>query len=219
MAEMFTCTRVSGFTVIPNQDLSSEIAWSYEVGGQFVLNPFLLNTALFWSDYRDFIEGTIVSKQSKSVIQFQNLPRARIRGAEIEVNGGLWKKRLHFGVSYTYLDPRELEQRNSDGSVTPSDLPLAYRPKHLLTGNVSLSLGRYALGFDSRYVSRIERFRVYDTDPRVSQKVSNLRFGVTFKSLECTLNVYNLFRYHYTQIERNMESMRSFALTMAVALE
>ncbi|MGH7491038.1 MAG: TonB-dependent receptor [bacterium] len=219
MAEMFTCTRAGGFTVIPNQELSSEIAWSYEVGGQFILNPFLLNTALFWNDYDDFIEGTFVIKQSKSVIQFQNLSRARIRGAEVELNGGLWKKRLNFGVGYTYLDPRELEQRNPDGSVTAVDRPLAYRPKHLITGNLSLALGRYSLGFDSRYVSRIERVQVYPDDPRVSQKITNFRLGVTFQPVELTLNMYNLFRYSYTQVERNMEEMRSVSMTMAVALQ
>ncbi len=219
MAEMFTCTRAGGFTVIPNQDLSSEVAWSYEVGGQFILNPFLLNTALFWSDYDDFIEGTFVIKQSKSVIQFQNLSRARIRGAEIELNGGFWKKRLHFGLGYTYLDPRELEQYNADGSVTAVDQPLAYRAEHLLTGNVSLVLGHYSMGFDSRYVSRIERVQVYPDDSRVSQKVTNIRVGATYGPAELTLNAYNLLRFSYTQIERNMEAMRSFALTMAIGLQ
>ena len=219
MAEMFTCTRAGGFTVIPNQDLSSEIAWSYEVGGQFVLNPFLLNTALFWSDYDDFIEGTFVIKQSKSVIQFQNLSRARIRGAEIELNAGFWRKRLNVGLGYTYLNPRELEQYNPDGSVTAVDRPLAYRPEHLLTGNFSLILGRYSMGFDSRYVSRIERVQVYPDDPRVSQKVTNIRLGATYGPAELTLNAYNLLRYSYTQIERNMEPMRSIALTMAIGLQ
>jgi iron complex outermembrane receptor protein len=219
MAEMFTCTRAGGFTVIPNQDLSSEIAWSYEVGGQFILNPFLLNTALFWSDYEDFIEGTFVIKQSKSVIQFQNLSRARIRGAEIELNGGFWKKHLNFGVGYTYLDPRELGQHNPDGSTTSVDRQLAYRPKHLLTGTVSLALGRYSLGFDSRYVSRIERVQVYPDDARVSQKITNFRLGATFHPVELTLNMFNLLRYSYTQIERNMEEMRNFSLTMALVLE
>lgn len=219
MAEMFTCTRAGGFTVIPNQDLSSEVAWSYEAGGQFLLSPFLLNTAVFWSDYDDFIEGTFVIKQSKSVIQFQNLSRARIRGAEIELNAGFWKKRLHAGLGYTYLDPRELEQYNPDGSVTAVDRPLAYRPEHLLTGNVSLVLGRYSMGFDSRYVSRIERVQVYPDDPRVAQKVSNLRLGATYGPAEVTLNAYNLLRYSYTQIERNMEAMRSFALSVAIVLQ
>ncbi len=219
MAEMFTCTRAGGFTVIPNQDLSSEIAWSHEIGGQILVNPFLLNTALFWSDYEDFIEGTFVIKQSKSVIQFQNLNRARIRGAEIELNAGLWKKRLNFGMSYTYLDPRELEQRNRDGSVTAVDLPLAYRAKHLLTGNVSLAYGRYALGLDSRYVSRIERVQVYPDDPRVSQRITNLRLNATFNPVELTLNVYNFFRYSYTQVERNMEPVRSIALTAAIGVQ
>ncbi|MDZ7309400.1 MAG: TonB-dependent receptor, partial [candidate division KSB1 bacterium] len=38
MAELFTLTKASGFVVIPNPNLSSEIGWSHEVGGQLVLS-------------------------------------------------------------------------------------------------------------------------------------------------------------------------------------
>jgi iron complex outermembrane receptor protein len=218
MAEMFTCTRVGGFTVIPNPNLGSEAAWSYEVGGQFVLNNLLVNGAIFWNDYEDLIEGDFVTKRSVSVIQFQNFNQARIRGAELEVNGSFWNRRVNFGLSYTYLDARELERRNSQTGVLEAlDEPLAYRAKDLLTGNVSLKLGKFSFGADSRYVGRIQRVRVYEDDVRVSQKVTNLRAGWRTSPVEVTLNAYNIFQYNYTQVERNLEAPRSVALTTALA--
>ncbi len=217
MAEMFTCTRAGGFTVIPNPNLGSETAWSHEVGAQFVLSNFLVNSALFWSDYDDLIEGDFVTKRSVQVIQFQNFNRARIRGAELEVNGSVWQKRINFGASYTYLDARELERRNSQtGAIEKLDEPLAYRAKHLLTGTATLNLGKFSFGADSRYVSRVQRVRVYEDDPRVAQKVTNLRAGWRMKPVEITLNAYNVFQYNYTQVERNIEPLRSYALTTAL---
>lgn len=219
MAEMFTCTRAGGFTVIPNPNLGSETAWSYEAGGQFVRNNLLVNAALFWNDYEDLIEGDFVTKRSVSVIQFQNFNRARIRGAELEVTGSFWNKRLNFGLGYTYLDARELERRNSQtGALEALDEPLAYRAKDLLTGNVSLALGRFSFGADARYVGRIQRVRVYEDDARVSQKVANLRASWRRSPVDLTLNVHNVFQYNYTQVERNIEAPRSFALTLGLAL-
>ncbi len=218
MAEMFTCTRAGGFTVIPNPNLGSEAAWSYEVGGQFVLSNLLVNSALFWNDYDDLIEGDFVTKRSVSVIQFQNFNRARIRGAEVEVNGSLWQRRINFGLGYTYLDARELERRNSQTGIAEElDEPLAYRAKHLLSGNATLTLGKFAFGFDSRYVGRIQRVRVYEDDTRVSQRVTNLRASVRLNPVEVTLGASNIFQYNYTQVERNLEAPRSIALTTAFA--
>jgi iron complex outermembrane receptor protein len=216
MAEMFTCTKVGGFTVIPNPNLSSEIAWSHEVGVQLIAAQFMVNSAVFWNEYKDLIEGDFVTKKGNQVIQFLNFNRARIRGAELEINGALLKNRLTFGLGYTYLDAREISRRDSTGVAREADDPLAYRSKHLLTGNVTFTLGRFSAGFDSRYAKRLDKVRVYDNDPRVSQKVTNLRFSGDFKPVELTLNIYNLFQYNYTQVERNLEPMRSFALTSAI---
>lgn len=217
MAEMFTLTKASGFVVIPNPNLSSEIGWSHEVGGQFVLSNFFVNPAVFWSDYEDLIEGRFVTKRNQNVIQFQNFNRARIRGAEIDINTSFWKKRLTIGGSYTYLDARQLERRNDlTGNLEKVNEPLQYRPKHLLTGQATLTLGRYFFGVDSRYVSKVS-FAVFPDQPHVAQKVTNFNAGVRIIPAEITLNVYNAFDYYYTQVESNLEPIRSVALTTAFA--
>ncbi len=217
MAERFTCTRAGGFTVIANPDLGAETGWSHEAGAQFVLDNFHINSAIFWVDYRDFIEGDFVTKRSVQVIQFQNFNRTRIRGAELEINGSLWQRRINFGLGYTYLDAHELERRNSQtGALEEVDQPLAYRANHLLTGTATLSFGNFSFGVDSRYVSRVRAVRVYQDDPRVSQRVVNLRMGWRMQPVEVALNVYNVFQYNYTQVERNLESPRSLVLTTAI---
>jgi len=226
MAELFTCTRASGFTVIPNPELKSETAWSNELGAQFISSNIHVKSAVFWNEYQNLIEGDITLVEdprspgdSVLVIQFQNFNRARIRGAELEINAVFWKKRLTCGLSYTYLDARELERLNSQtGAIEKVDEPLAYRARHLLSGNVTFTLGRFYAGIDSRYVSRIEKVRIFEEDARVSQKVTNLRVGVKLRPLELTVNVYNVFQYNYTQVERKMEPIRSFALTTALNL-
>ncbi len=215
MAELFTLTKASGFVVIPNPNLSSEIGWSHEIGGQFVLSNIFINPAVFWSDYEDLIEGRFVTKRNQNVIQFQNFNRARIRGAELDFNTSFWNRRLSLGGSYTYLDARQLERRNDVTGVTESsDEPLCYRPRHLLTGNATLTLGRYFLGVDSRYVSRVQ-FCVFPDQPNVAQRVTNFSAGVRLAPAEITLNVYNAFDYYYTQVESNLEPIRSVALTTA----
>lgn len=207
-AEMFISTTTSGFKVVPNRDLKSERAWSFEAGGQYIFRSSRLNVAAFWNDYDDLIEGNFVQLEDEPwpVIQFVNFNRARIRGVELELQNSLFRQHVNLNAGYTYLDARDLT----------ADAALAYRPKHLLTVNGTLNLSRYSLGADFRYVSRIEAVRIYPDDPRVEQRVLNFRLSGNFKPLLLTFNVYNALQWNYTQIERTLEPIRSFALTGVV---
>jgi len=213
-AEMFTSTTLQGFKVVPNFDLKSEKSWSYEIGGQYIFTTSRINVAAFWNDYNDFIEGDRAELNGEPVIQFNNVPRARIRGVEIELENIFWRQHLALHTGYTYLDARELEALDTQTSIIRKvNDPLAYRPKHLLTVNGTLTISRYSLGADFRYVSRIERFKVYPDDTKISQRVLNARLSANFKPVTLTLNVYNLLQWNYTQVERNLEPIRSVALT------
>lgn len=205
-AEMFISTTTSGFKVVPNIDLKSERAWSFEVGGQYIFTATRFNIAAFWNDYDDLIEGNLVQLNGETVIQFVNFNRARIRGFELELENTFWRQRLVFHTGYTYLDARDLT----------ADAALAYRPRHLLTANGTLNFSRYSVGADFRYASRIAAVRIYPDDPRVEQRVLNVRWSANFKPVTLTLNVYNALQWNYTQIERTLEPIRSFALTGVV---
>ena len=225
-AEMFTSTSVQGFEVVPNFDLKSEKSRSYEIGWQhlkfpsfphvgfrpvdilgtavlYILRNSRVNFAVFWNDYEDLIEGRFIERNGRTVIQFGNVDRARIRGFEVEVEHSLWKQRVSLHTGYTYLDAQNLTTGRT----------LQYRPRHLRTLSGSFTLSRYTLGADFRYVSRIDEVAVYPDDPRVSQRVLNLRLSGHFKPVTLTLNAYNALQWNYTQVERNLEPIRSVALT------
>ena len=205
-AEMFISTTTSGFKVVPNIDLKSERAWSFEVGGQYIFPASRLNVAAFWNDYDDLIEGNLIQLNSGTVIQFVNYNRARIRGIELELQNSFFRQRLTVNSGYTYLDARDLT----------ADAVLAYRPKHLFTVNGTYAFSRFSIGADFRYVSKIQAVRIFPDDPRVEQRVLNLRAGAQFKPITLTLNAYNALQWNYTQVERTLEPIRSFALTGAL---
>ena len=209
MAEMFTQTRVSSFEVIPNIRLFAERSWSHEIGGNAVVGRrFFLDAALFWSDYWDLIEAFPKFRSGRVLLQFQNLTRARIRGSEILVRSSWLRNRLEWSIGYTYLDPTDLDSGEA----------LAYRARHLLTGSLNLRWKWLEGGFDYRYVSRLEAVRIYPKDDRVPQKVLDLWLAISRDPFILRFNVDNALNYNYTQIERNLEPIRSFSGTLEVGL-
>jgi len=202
LAEMFTETFTAGFRVIKNPYLKAESAWSYEVGvNQIISDKLMLDLALFHYDYKNFIEPQPDIYQT---VQFTNVSSARIRGLEFSANGSLWKHFLSFNIGYTYMDPVDRETGET----------LAYRPRHLLTSGLTLSYSIFEAGLDFRYVSRLEKVKVYPNDDRVAQKVWDGRISASVMGFQLSFNVNNIFQYNYWQIERNMEPPRNFVFTV-----
>ncbi len=207
MAEMFTQTRVSGFEVVPNTSLFAERSWSNEIGGNALIGRHLfLDAALFWNDYWDLIEAFPKFRGGRVLLQFQNLTRARIRGGEIFARTSWFENKLGWSIGYTYLDPKNL----STGGV------LAYRARHLLTTSLNARWKAFEGGLDFRYVSRLEKVRIYPKDDRVSQKVLDLWLAVSHHPFTLRFNVDNALNYNYTQIERNLAPIRNFSATLDV---
>jgi len=218
VAEIFTNTLVSGFRVVPNLNIRAESAWSYEVGWNQVLGSYLwMDMALFNNDYWNMIDPEVVSADT---LRLANLIRARIRGFEIELRGNWWDRRLVGNLGYTYIDAKDLT----------SDQVLEYRPRHLLTSSLtlnyrlSLNYNNYHLGadlqfgVDFRYVSRLERVKVFKMDERVPQYVVDLRAVSAFKTFALAVKVDNLLQYYYTEVERNLAPPRSYTLTLTARL-
>ncbi len=203
LAEMFTDTYQSGFKVFPNPDLKTEKAWSYEIGvNQLIADKLILDIALFHNDYKNFIEP---ERDVYNNVQFINVPNARIRGVEFNTQGSLWQRLLSFNLGYTYMDPVDLDTKET----------LAYRPRHLWTSGVTLSYSIFEAGIDFRYISRLEKVKVYAKDDRVPQKVWDGRVTANISGLMLSLNINNLFQYNYTQVERNIAPPRNFVLTVS----
>ncbi len=202
VAERFTNVVVSGLRVIPNLKLTAETAWSHEVGIHQFLGKFLVfDLAIFYSDYWDLIEP---QPDASGTVQFINVTRARIRGMESSTQVSFWKQHLALSLAYTWLDPKDL----SLGQV------LAYRARNQFTGSFTFSYGVFQGGMDYRYVSRLERVKVYPRDERVPQKVLDVRVGFKFGKFHLAANIDNVFNYNYTQVERTLMPIRHYTLTL-----
>jgi len=202
IAEMFTETFTAGFRVIRNPDLKPESAWSYEIGvNKIFSDKLILDLALFHNDYKNFIEPEPDIYQT---VQFTNVSNARIRGIEIAAHGNLWKRLLAFNIGYTYMDPRDLDTKEI----------LAYRPQHLLTSGLTLSYSIVEFGIDYRYLSRLDRVKVYPNDNRVAQQIWDARIAARLMGFNVAFNINNLFQYNYMQIERNIAPPRNFVFTL-----
>ena len=203
MAEMFTETNTSGFNIIPNPVLKAERAWSYEIGINQVLSQnMLLDIAVFHNDYWNFIEP---ERDDQNTVQFINVDRARIRGLELMLQSGWWKRRINAIISYTLLDPQDITTGKT----------LAYRPKHLLSCSINFNYRAFQTGLDYRYVSRLDTVKVYPTDDRVAQKVLDGRVSYTFNQLTVSANINNMLNYNFTQVERNLAPIRNYVLSLA----
>ncbi len=217
IAERFSSVAFQGFEVLPNPDLKSERSWSYEIGANYKLNvggtPIYLDLAVFQNDLYELIEPSFVSP-TEARIQFINVTRAQIRGAEIGIKSfvaGL------FGIetSYMYMEPRDL----SDNSV------LNYRSEHIWYNRLLLPLGDFEIQADYRYKSRVNNIDVQlgllvkDSDARVDMHVLDARLIYDLKpllgqNLKLTLNVNNIFDYYYTTMVGNLGMTRTLTLML-----
>ncbi len=203
VAERFPDVVVSGLRVVPNLKLKAESGWSHEVGlNQQITGAVLADIAFFHSQYRDLIEP---EPDASGTVRFINVTEARIRGIEASLQASFWQGRLTPALSYTFLDPWD---------VTADDY-LAYRARHLFTGTFTFSSGPFRIGIDYRYVSRLERVKVYPRDKRVPQKVADVRLGYRLFGTEIGFDVGNLFNYNYTQVERTLMPIRHYTVTLS----
>jgi iron complex outermembrane receptor protein len=206
--ELFTATQVSGFLVVPNPDLRPERSLAGELGVQRLVTSWLsLDVAGFFYEFEDLIEADTVLSPRGIEIQFRNLPEASVKGVEAVGMLSVLRERLRGFVAYTYLD----HQDESTGE------PLAYRPNHLLTASGTLSLGALELGADYRFASAFDRVKVFTgrrTDPVVPMRVLDARLAYRFGRQTIRFLVNNAANYGYTTIERNLEPIRRYTLSL-----
>jgi outer membrane receptor for ferrienterochelin and colicins len=211
LAERFTSTATQGIRVVPNPNLADETSWSGEVGATTGASRHLaLDAALFWNQYQNLIEPTLVTGGTQ--IQFANVTRARVRGADLTVRAaGLVGGHLGVTLGYTFLDARDLSL----------DLPLAFRPRHqAIVGADWLvplgGAGDFAVGFDARAASSPERVEIFENDPRVPARTLDLRATWRRRGVELVAKVENLFNYTYTLVPRTLEPPRTYSTTLTV---
>ncbi|MBE0558417.1 MAG: TonB-dependent receptor, partial [Proteobacteria bacterium] len=164
----------------------------------------------------DLIEPTVFVA-GDPFIQFRNVTRARIQGAEAGLRTGLAQLGLGLNFGYTYVWAREIDS-------VGQELPLKFRPRHLFTSGLVWSEGAFQAGVEYRYNSLIERIDenlsliIPDGDARVSIHVVDLRFSFKLSRfgvpLRIGLDVNNLLNYYYVELTGNMAPLRSYLLSL-----
>ena len=202
IAEAYSQTFVSGIQVRPNPDLKAERGWTAELGLTQRFGSISASASLFYDRFHDLIEP---QADVSNTVRFANVTEARLQGAELGLQAArrLLQGTARLSVNYVYLDTRDLTLNE----------PLAYRARHTVQNSLSWQRGRWMLGLDYRYVSRLERVQIYWRDERVPQKVLDLRAGLSTRAGLFTFEIDNALNYAYTQIERNLQPIRNFRLS------
>ena len=92
--------------------------------------------------------------------------------------------------------------------------------EHLLTASGQLDLGALELGADYRFASAFDKVQVF-TDPRLDAVVptrvldGHLSYRIGDQILR--LQVDNALNYSYTTIERNLEPIRRYTISLEIA--
>ena len=210
LGERFVTTYYSGFQVIPNPALVPEDGWSSELGRSWTGVPWLrADAAVFWTEARRLIEP---QANLQGQIQFQNLERARLVGLDLSVTGTPFTSRLSTTVAYQYLYAQQL------ASATAPQLPLPFRPKHLITLSADYTMQHLSVGADFRYSSRYEReYPIYPNDRRYTVRVLDLRAGWSSGNLDVRLKAANILNYFYNLAPRTLEPVRTVTLVVTVS--
>ncbi len=196
-------SRSGDFKALPNPDLQPERSTLFDVGvRQSIGESIYAEVTAFYNRYKNLIEPTLAADLTA---QFKNYPAARVVGLESEIRWRLWKNRLSFLASATWMDPREMQ----------SGQPLLYRPRFIGYFAPSLNLGPFTLEADYRYMGRIERVAVYPLDERVPTKVWDVRWIYRREPLQIQVYVKNAVNYNYTVSERVLGELRNFGVAIS----
>lgn len=210
IGERFATIQYSGFSVVPNLDLKPERSLSIELGvnqGFSLLGiPAVFDLSLFHNDFYDLIEPTFISDASAN-IQFQNIVRARVRGAELDLKLMLLKN-LGIESSLSAIDPIDKEKNET----------LKYRSNWTCYNRIFYKFWDFEIQADYRFLSRAKNIDdllgsyIKDYDARVNINLVDLHLIYNYQSsaipLTFSLNCFNLLNYYYTKTPGNLAPTR-----------
>ena len=202
---------------LPNPQIATERSLSIEAGIRHQLgHSASVEATVFSNLYRDLIEPVFVVETTRFYATLVNIPRARIRGVEASGRFRFWRDRLGLEMSATWTEPviTQLDEA-SDVPVNfkEGDL-LSYRPRLIAYVSPSLHLGPFSLEADYSFASKLKREQVqlFKDDQRVPKKQLDVRLLYRWQGLMAQFAVRNILHYNYTQVERNMNEVRNFAV-------
>ncbi|CUS48010.1 MAG: TonB-dependent hemin receptor HmbR [Idiomarinaceae bacterium HL-53] len=113
------------YAIIPNADLEPEKSDAFEMGIKHFGEQFNFTFALFYSDFKDFIESQLVGNEptfipgvNKSIFQYQNIESAEIYGAEAAMKYWL-SDHLSLSASALWMSGENKESGEYLSSISP----------------------------------------------------------------------------------------------------
>lgn len=168
----------------------------------------ILDAALFYSRYSDMIDVDLNPELSDiAAVQFMNRGDARISGVEVQVTGSYFSGKVQNQMGYTYIDPVDLT----------TDKILNYRSRHRFNVGFNWNLGKWRLGLDYRYASRIEEVLNLlgsGFEARVPMHVMDARASVDLGRFDFGFEAKNFRNYHYILRQRFLEPVRHYVFTL-----
>ncbi|MEX2190339.1 MAG: TonB-dependent receptor [Bacteroidota bacterium] len=230
IGELFisTSTNVSQLIILPNLNLRPETSVTAELGVSTRVTEVLeIDGAVFWNEFRNLIEPSVKIKSirlmptdtvesDRAVVEFDNVVKARIQGAEIGLKISWWKKVLTTDFGYTVLWPEDVGER----------AVLKFRPRHMVHVSAAWAMGDLRCSADYRFISRMDRIDdqlvvlgpIVHGQFRVPIHVVDVRGSIALSPwglpLQIGLNVNNALNYQYVELIGNLASPRMFSLSI-----
>ena len=224
IAELFTEIDAAGILKVqPNPFLRAEQSYNAEAGINWISGKQMLDFAIFNNWFTDLIEPVaFVGNQ----VKFQNINDASIFGLETSINWNLGEvvgmspienapeflDRIKFNFSYLYTK----SVNTTASEEADSTVLLPYRPEHSLTLITNCDYWKHgSISIDARYKSE-PILGLYVEDPTVEQRIIDITNKFSYKQWTLQLKVSNLLNWNYTEIDRNIASIRKFSALVSV---
>lgn len=171
IAEKYISTSVTGLSIYPNPDLTSETGWSGELGvkqGVKISNwQGMIDVSGFISEYDNMMEFTFGYYPFPGFMSL-NIGDTRIMGGEISFigEGKIGTVPTTLIAGYTYIDPKFKDFDSIQNALSSADYNvLKYRFRHTVKFDVESTIKKFRLGATCNYNSFMEAVDAAFVDP------------------------------------------------------
>jgi hemoglobin/transferrin/lactoferrin receptor protein len=199
-----------GYFIQQNPDLTSERSLNYEVGFKVRYDRYFGGLNLFYNDVRDLITFVEIGDDPMtgySLLQYDNISEATIRGIELELETIFYRNwSSFFNASYTHGDNETTGQ------------PLGFIPPVKVLTGIRYQQTSWWTELSYRWVDRQDRLpEGSDPEPGGDFSLVDLRGGYSFESgLGIQARIGNLLDKLYAEPFNNRpEPGRSYSLSLS----
>lgn len=245
IAEKYISTSVTGLSIYPNPDLTSETGWSGELGvkqGVKISNwQGMIDVSGFISEYDNMMEFTFGYYPFPGFMSL-NIGDTRIMGGEISFigEGKIGTVPTTLIAGYTYIDPKFKNFDSIQDALSSADYNvLKYRFRHTVKFDVESTIKKFRVGVTCNYNSFMEAVDAAFVDPIIpainlyiidglqqyrdehngGDLVIDVRLAYNInKSSEVSLLCNNLLNREYSSRPAMMDAPRNFTLKYSLTL-